>query len=99
PVGIQLTFIMMVTAWRVGAITGLIKVLIFNPKKVLYLGFNIIGGMIKTGLGFYTRVFFGPTLFGIRIITTILAALLLSVMLTYTLNAIRTEITHNGDPV
>src|SRR5690625_3034025 len=94
-----MTFTMVVTAWIVGAITGLIKGLIFNPKKVLDLGFNIFGGIIGAGLGFHTLGFFGPIVFDIRIIPTILAALLLSVMLTYTLNAIRTETTHNGETV
>src|SRR5699024_12643959 len=97
--GIQMTFTMVVTAWIVGAITGLIKGLIFNPKKGLDLGFNIFGGIIGAGLGFHTLGFFGSTVFDIRIIPTILAAFLLSVIFTYTLNAISIEHTHNGSHI
>lgn len=94
-----MTFAMVVTAWVVGAITGLIKGLIFNPKKIIDLSFNIFGGMIGAGLGFHTLGIFGPTIFDIRIIPTILTALLLSIMLTYVLNAIRTDITHDGKTI
>ena len=94
-----MTFTMVVTAWIIGAASGLIKGLIFNPKKLIDLSFNVFGGIIGAGLGFNTLGFFGPTIFDIRIIPTILTALLLSVMLTYTLNAIRTDITHDGETV
>lgn len=94
-----MTFSMVITAWIIGAITGLIKGLIFNPKKLIDLSFNIFGGIIGAGLGFHTLGVFGPTVFDIRIIPTILTALLLSIMLTYVLNAIRTEITHDGKPI
>lgn len=94
-----MTFTMVYTAWIIGAISGLIKGLIFNPKKIIDLSFNIFGGIIGAGLGFNTLGVFGPTVFDIRIIPTILTALLLSIMLTYTLNAIRTDITYDGKEV
>lgn len=91
-----MTFAMVVTAWIVGAIVGLIKSLIFNPKTPLSIGFNMFGGIIGGGFGFHTLGIFGPIIFDIHLIPTILGALLLSFFLTFVLNAINTEITHDG---
>lgn len=94
-----MTFTMVVTAWIVGGITGLIKGLIFNPKTGMSLSFNIFGGIIGGGFGFNTLGVFGPVIFNIHIFATILGALLLSVFLTFVLNAINTKITNNGEVI